>query len=118
MRILFCLLTIPLFFVLIETNFAETTDNKFELTYEQKNFAKSTAERTAFVNAEWVNSYVLNVTLQPHWSGQLTKEKAQIRANLISAEGYLYMQKDICVKITDPKFGELAYECKGDQSES
>jgi len=118
MKNLISVLTVIAILIVVSSNLAISTEKKFELTDSQKRFAKSISDEVPYSKAEWINSYQLNATLKPHWSGLFPKDKAKNQANLISAEGFLYTGENICVKIIDPELGEIAYECSGNQSES
>lgn len=93
-------------------------EKKTPLTKNQKNFAKGTSNDRTYSKAEWLNSYVLALTMSSTYSGLFTESDAKREASIIAAQGYLYTQQNICIKIIDPEYGELAYECSGDQSES
>jgi len=95
-----------------------TSDKNIELTKEQKNFARKVSNNIGILKAEWVNTYVLDVIYEEHWYGAISKSSAKTQAGLLAAQGYLFINKNICVKILDYKLGELGYKCVGDQSES
>lgn len=94
-----------------------SADEEITLTQEQKNFAKKISDETGVSKAEWMNTYVLDVTYDLY-SGVYTKNLAKLAAVIIAAEGYLYTAQNICVKVINSEIGELAYECSGDQSET
>ncbi len=97
---------------------ASSEDKNVPLTHNQKSFVSIATKDRAYSKAEWVNSLVLSVTVSQTYSGVLDLQTAKLGAIMLATEGYLYTEKNICVKITDPEFGELAYECMGDQSET
>ena len=96
-------------------NLAMSTDEEVELSQEQKEFAQKVAHDTGFKSAKWVNSYTLEVTIDPLFRGITDNSNASLYANIEAAQGYLFTGKNICVKIIDPELGELAYECAGEQ---
>ncbi len=88
------------------------------LTQNQKNFINVVTSESRYEKAAWVNTYLLEVTLNSASSGVFDVNSAKLAAVLIATKGVLYTEKDICIKIIDPEYGELAYHCMGEQSES
>jgi len=111
-------LTIAVVLFSFGANLAESNDKEIILTQHQKNFATSMMDEVGYLKAEWENSYVLKITMDPVMSSITTKSQAKQYAILNAAEGYLYTGKNICVKIIDPERGELAYECAGEHSDT
>jgi len=118
MKNLISVLTFIAILIAVSSNLAICADKKLELTDKQENFAKKISNDSEFSKAEWINNYVLDATLEPSWSILITETDAKKQAAILATQGFLYTGKNICFRITDPNRGELAYECKGDQSES
>ena len=113
---IYLLITASLFF-LLGIGISLSTEKGISLTQYQRNFADKINNEDGFFEADWTNTYVLDLTMKKLYYGLLTKSAAKRQAVLYATQGYLYTGKNICIKIIDPENGELAYECVGEHSE-
>lgn len=99
--------------ILTTTNLVSSSDNKINITDKQKDFAEKISKEHGHLKAEWENTYVFDVTIDPEFYGLLDKTKALKHAMLLALWGFGHTEKIICVKLRDPIQGEIAYKCVG-----
>lgn len=105
-------------FLLSFSVFSEESDKKnFQLTENQIKTINVIKLMSEEISAEWINPYTIEVTLDPVVFSHLDKKQAIKSASelvkLLSGLGYEITKQSTCVKIIDPRLGELAYECFG-----
>jgi len=94
----------------------ESKTSQLDLTKEQKDFAKLAKSNEEVVDAKWINEYTMVVINNTKILGELNESTASLEAELIAKLGHALTGKNICIKLLEPKRGEIAYECAGDQS--
>ena len=106
---------VQLILLIIDSPLSSSKD--IELTEKQIAYAEEISKPEGILDAEWINSYTLQIKLNPEIIGPLTEAHGKERAEIISKYGYSYTGKDICVKVILPDLNELAYKCVGDNKE-
>jgi len=118
MKNLISVLTFIAILIVVSSNLAISEDKKFTLTQKQIEFAEEISSEQGFSKAEWVNSYVFDVTIDQDYFGSINTTKAETYAVLLGIRGFAQTKKTICVKILDTVRGEIGYHCVGKQSET